>query len=172
MSNKTINISKHIHYIGCNDHQIKLFEGQYDVPNGMSYNSYLIEDNNEIAILDTVDKNCITQWLSNIKTILGDKTPKYLVIHHVEPDHSAGIAKFLETYPQTIVVSSLAAFTFLNQFYKQCQITNKLVIKENDELNIGSHKLIFYSAPFVHWPEVMVSYEQKTKTLFSADAFG
>ena len=167
-----MNISKHIHYIGCNDHQIKLFEGQYDVPNGMSYNSYLIEDNDEIAILDTVDKNYVAQWLNNIKTILGSRKPKYLVIHHVEPDHSAGIEKFLELYPQTTIVSSIAEFTFLNQFYQQQPITNKIVVKDNDQINIGDYKLIFYSAPFVHWPEVMISYEQKTKTLFSADAFG
>lgn len=166
-----MNIVKNIHYAGCNDHISKLFEGQYDIPNGMSYNSYLLEDGDEIAVLDTVDCKFVDKWLNNIKSILKDRQPKYLVVHHVEPDHSAGIVKFLNTYPKTTVVASTAAFVFIDQFYKN-SITNKLVVSDNQKLTIGSLELIFYSAPFVHWPEVMVSYETKTKTLFSADAFG
>lgn len=166
-----MNISQHIHYIGCDDHTSKLFEGQYAIPNGMAYNSYLLEDNDEIAILDTVDSHFVDKWLDNIKKLLNNRQPKYLVIHHVEPDHSAGLVKFLQTFPQTTIVASTAAFVFLNQFYQQ-PITNKLVISDNQKLKVGSLELTFYSAPFVHWPEVMVSYESKTKTLFSADAFG
>lgn len=169
MTNKIID---NIYYIGCNDHKIKLFEGQYDVPNGMSYNSYLIKDNNQIAILDCVDINFVDQWLQNIKNILKDEQPTYLVIHHVEPDHSAGISKFLKQYPNTTVVASPMAFAFLNQFYKDINLTKKLMVKENEKLQIGKYQLTFIYAPMVHWPEVMVSYEANTKTLFTADGFG
>lgn len=170
MSNKTI--VDNIYYIGCDDHQIKLFEGQYEVPNGMSYNSYLIKDNNQIAILDCVDIDFVDQWLENIKSIIKDEIPKYLVIHHVEPDHSAGICKFLKQYPNTTIVTSPMAFTFLNQFYRDINITNKLIVKENDKLQIGKYQLCFINAPMVHWPEIIVSYEISTKTLFTADGFG
>lgn len=169
MTNKIID---NIYYIGCNDHKIKLFEGQYDVPNGMSYNSYLIKDVNQIAILDCVDINFVDQWLQNIKDILKDEQPTYLVIHHVEPDHSAGISKFLKLYPNTTVVASPMAFTFLNQFYKDIDLTKKLMVKENEKIQIGKYQLTFIYAPMVHWPEVMVSYEANTKTLFTADGFG
>lgn len=169
MTNKIID---NIYYIGCNDHKIKLFEGQYDVPNGMSYNSYLIKDGNQIAILDCVDINFVDQWLQNIKNILKDEQPTYLVIHHVEPDHSAGISKFLKLYPNTTVVASPMAFTFLNQFYKDIDLTKKLMVKENEKIQIGKYQLTFIYAPLVHWPEVMVSYEANTKTLFTADGFG
>lgn len=169
MTNKIID---NIYYIGCNDHKIKLFEGQYDVPNGMSYNSYLIKDGNQIAILDCVDINFVDQWLQNIKNILKDEQPTYLVIHHVEPDHSAGISKFLKLYPNTTVVASPMAFTFLNQFYKDIDLTKKLMVKENEKIQIGKYQLTFIYAPMVHWPEVMVSYEANTKTLFTADGFG
>ena len=169
MTNKIID---NIYYIGCNDHKIKLFEGQYDVPNGMSYNSYLIKDENQIAILDCVDINFVDQWLQNIKDILKDEQPTYLVIHHVEPDHSAGISKFLKLYPNTTVVASPMAFTFLNQFYKDIDLTKKLMVKENEKIQIGKYQLTFIYAPMVHWPEVMVSYEANTKTLFTADGFG
>lgn len=168
----TNGIIDNIYYIGCNDHKIKLFEGQYDVPNGMSYNSYLIKDNNQIAILDCVDINFVDQWLQNIKNILKDEQPTYLVIHHVEPDHSAGISKFLKQYPNTTVVASPMAFAFLNQFYKDINLTKKLMVKENEKLQIGKYQLTFIYAPMVHWPEVMVSYEANTKTLFTADGFG
>ncbi|MBQ2349252.1 MAG: FprA family A-type flavoprotein [Mycoplasma sp.] len=168
----TNEIIDNIYYIGCNDHKIKLFEGQYDVPNGMSYNSYLIKDGNQIAILDCVDINFVDQWLQNIKDILKDEQPTYLVIHHVEPDHSAGISKFLKLYPNTTVVASPMAFTFLNQFYKDIDLTKKLVVKENEKIQIGKYQLTFIYAPMVHWPEVMVSYEANTKTLFTADGFG
>ena len=169
MTNKIID---NIYYIGCNDHKIKLFEGQYDVPNGMSYNSYLIKDGNQIAILDCVDINFVDQWLQNIKDILKDEQPTYLVIHHVEPDHSAGISKFLKLYPNTTVVASPMAFTFLNQFYKDIDLTKKLMVKENEKIQIGKYQLTFIYAPMVHWPEVIVSYEANTKTLFTADGFG
>ena len=168
----TNEIIDNIYYIGCNDHKIKLFEGQYDVPNGMSYNSYLIKDGNQIAILDCVDINFVDQWLQNIKDILKDEQPTYLVIHHVEPDHSAGISKFLKLYPNTTVVASPMAFTFLNQFYKDIDLTKKLMVKENEKIQIGKYQLTFIYAPMVHWPEVMVSYEANTKTLFTADGFG
>ncbi|MBQ6279855.1 MAG: FprA family A-type flavoprotein [Mycoplasma sp.] len=168
----TNEIIDNIYYIGCNDHKIKLFEGQYDVPNGMSYNSYLIKDGNQIAILDCVDINFVDQWLQNIKNILKDEQPTYLVIHHVEPDHSAGISKFLKLYPNTTVVASPMAFTFLNQFYKDIDLTKKLMVKENEKIQIGKYQLAFIYAPMVHWPEVMVSYEANTKTLFTADGFG
>ena len=168
----TNEIIDNIYYIGCNDHKIKLFEGQYDVPNGMSYNSYLIKDGNQIAILDCVDINFVDQWLQNIKSILKDEQPTYLVIHHVEPDHSAGISKFLKLYPNTTVVASPMAFTFLNQFYKDIDLTKKLMVKENEKIQIGKYQLTFIYAPMVHWPEVMVSYEANTKTLFTADGFG
>lgn len=168
----TNEIIDNIYYIGCNDHKIKLFEGQYDVPNGMSYNSYLIKDGNQIAILDCVDINFVDQWLQNIKDILKDEQPTYLVIHHVEPDHSAGISKFLKLYPNTTVVASPMAFTFLNQFYKDMDLTKKLMVKENEKIQIGKYQLTFIYAPMVHWPEVMVSYEANTKTLFTADGFG
>lgn len=169
MTNKIID---NIYYIGCNDHKIKLFEGQYDVPNGMSYNSYLIKDGNQIAILDCVDINFVDQWLQNIKNILKDEQPTYLVIHHVEPDHSAGISEFLKQYPNTTVVASPMAFSFLNQFYKDINLTKKLIVKENEKLQIGKYQLTFIYAPMVHWPEVMVGYEANTKTLFTADGFG
>ena len=168
----TSGIIDNIYYIGCDDHKIKLFEGQYDVPNGMSYNSYLIKDGNQIAILDCVDINFVDQWLQNIKNILKDEQPTYLVIHHVEPDHSAGISKFLKLYPNTTVVASPMAFTFLNQFYKDIDLTKKLMVKENEKIQIGKYQLAFIYAPMVHWPEVMVSYEANTKTLFTADGFG
>ena len=168
----TNEIIDNIYYIGCNDHKIKLFEGQYDVPNGMSYNSYLIKDGNQIAILDCVDINFVDQWLQNIKDILKDEQPTYLVIHHVEPDHSAGISKFLKLYPNITVVASPMAFTFLNQFYKDIDLTKKLMVKENEKIQIGKYQLTFIYAPMVHWPEVMVSYEANTKTLFTADGFG
>lgn len=168
----TNEIIDNIYYVGCNDHKIKLFEGQYDVPNGMSYNSYLIKDGNQIAILDCVDINFVDQWLQNIKNILKDEQPTYLVIHHVEPDHSAGISKFLKLYPNTTVVASPMAFTFLNQFYKDIDLTKKLMVKENEKIQIGKYQLTFIYAPMVHWPEVMVSYEANTKTLFTADGFG
>ena len=168
----TSGIIDNIYYIGCDDHKIKLFEGQYDVPNGMSYNSYLIKDGNQIAILDCVDINSVNQWLQNIKSIVKDEQPTYLIIHHVEPDHSAGISKFLKQYPNTTVVASPMAFTFLNQFYKDINLTKKLMVKENEKLQIGKYQLTFIYAPMVHWPEVMVSYETYTKTLFTADSFG
>lgn len=164
-------ITNDIKYVGVNDHKIDLFEGQYVVPNGMSYNSYLIEDE-KIAVLDTVDENFTKQWLENIQVTLNGKKPDYLIIHHMEPDHSANIVSFLQMYPEAIVVANEKAFTMMNQFFDYRFEGHKLVIENGDSLSLGKHELTFLFAPMVHWPEVMVSYEKTEKVLFSADAFG
>ena len=164
-------ITKDIRYIGVNDHQVDLFEGQYVVPNGMSYNSYVIMDE-KIAVMDTVDQHFIDQWLSNIEATVEGRTPDYLVVHHMEPDHSAGIARFLEVYPQTTVVSSAKAFTMMKQFFGTDYADRRVVVGEGDTLTLGSHTLTFVTAPMVHWPEVIVSYDSTDKVLFSADGFG
>ena len=157
-------------YVGASDYDLDLFEGQYEVPNGMAYNSYIIKDE-KIAILDSVDAKVFDAWIKNIKEVLGEAKPDYLVIHHMEPDHSATIMKLLEVYPDITLVSGFLAFKMLDQFFHQ-PVKNKLLVNEGDKLNLGEHELTFVSAPMVHWPEVLVSYESKTKTLFSADAFG
>ena len=157
-------------YVGVSDTKLDLFEGQYEVPNGMAYNSYLILDE-KIAIFDSVDKVCFDEWIKNIKEVLGDKKPDYLIIHHMEPDHSANIMRFLEIYPDVTLVSSFLAFKMLNQFFHK-EVKNKLVVNEGNKLSLGKHELTFVGASMVHWPEVIVSYEKETKTLFSADAFG
>lgn len=164
-------ITKDIKYVGVNDHKVELFEGQYKVPNGMAYNSYVIVDE-KIAVMDTVDKNFTDEWLDNIAKVLGGKTPDYLVIHHMEPDHSASINAFTAKYPSAAVVSSVKAFTMMQNFYGNDFAANRVVIKEGDVLELGAHKLTFVAAPMVHWPEVMVSYESTDKVLFSADGFG
>ena len=164
-------ISKNIFYVGVNDYDIDLFEGQYKVENGMSYNSYVIVDR-KIAVMDTVDKHFGKKWLENLEKVLGGKTPDYLVIHHMEPDHSANIESFTEKYPQAKVVSSRAAFVMMKNFFGKDYAQNGITIKEGDTLELGEHSLTFIAAPMVHWPEVMVSYEKSEKTLFSADAFG
>lgn len=164
-------ISKNIFYVGVNDYDIDLFEGQYKVENGMSYNSYVIVDR-KIAVMDTVDKHFGEKWLENLEKVLGGKEPDYLVIHHMEPDHSANIARFIEKYPQAKVVSSRAAFAMMKNFFGKDYSQNGITIKEGDVLELGEHSLTFVAAPMVHWPEVMVSYEKSEKTLFSADAFG
>lgn len=163
-------IIKNIYYVGVNDHNVDLFEGQYKVPNGMSYNSYLILDE-KVAIFDTVDKHFGNEWLNNIKEVLQDRKPDYLIIQHMEPDHSANIINFLNVYPDVVVVSNDKAFKMMNQFFHQ-EIKNKLVVKENDTLSLGEHEFKFIFAPMVHWPEVMMTYELNTKSFFSADAFG
>lgn len=163
-------IIKDIYYVGVDDHQIDLFEGQYRVPNGMSYNSYVIMDD-KIAILDTVDFKCKDEWLNNIRSILKDKLPDYLVVQHMESDHSANIMSLLEIYPDITIVGNALTFKMINQFF-DVKIKNKIVVKEYDILNLGSHKLNFVFAPMVHWPEVMMSYDEKSKAFFSADAFG
>ncbi len=164
-------ITNDIKYVGVNDHKIDLFEGQYEVPNGMAYNSYVIIDE-KIAILDTVDNDFKDEWLNNIKEVLGDKTPDYLVVHHMEPDHSSNICEFLKVYPNAKVVSSLKAFDIMNNFFKTDFSDNRIVVGENDKLNLGKHELTFLTAPMVHWPEVIVSYDSFDKVLFSADGFG
>ena len=164
-------ITNDIRYIGVNDHEIDLFEGQYVVPNGMSYNSYAIVDE-KVAIMDTVDRNFTQQWLNNIAQVLGDRKPDYLVVHHMEPDHSANIHVFLETYPEATVVSSAKAFTMMKQFFGTDYADRRIVVGEGSTLCLGKHTLTFVTAPMVHWPEVIVSYDSCDKVLFSADGFG
>ena len=164
-------ITNDIQYIGVNDHGVDLFEGQYVVPNGMAYNSYVVLDE-KIAVMDTVDRRFISQWLENIYEVLDGKTPDYLVVHHMEPDHSAGIARFLEVFPEATVVSSAKAFTMMGNFFGQDYADRRLVVGEGDTLCLGKHTLTFVTAPMVHWPEVIVSYDSCDKVLFSADGFG
>ena len=164
-------ITKDIRYIGVNDHAVDLFEGQYVVPNGMSYNSYAILDE-KIAIMDTVDKNFTEEWLSNVSAVLEGRKPDYLVVHHMEPDHSANIARFLEVYPEAVVVSSAKAFVMMKNFFGTDYADRRVVVGEGDTLSLGKHVLTFVTAPMVHWPEVIVSYDSYDKVLFSADGFG
>ena len=164
-------ITKDIKYIGVNDHEVDLFEGQYIVPNGMAYNSYAIMDE-KIAIMDTVDKNFTHQWLDNIQQTLGDKKPDYLVVQHMEPDHSANIDNFLKVYPEAVVVSSAKAFAMMKNFFGTDYEDRRIVVGEGDTLNLGKHVLAFVAAPMVHWPEVIVTYDTYDKVLFSADGFG
>ena len=164
-------ITNDIRYVGVNDHQVDLFEGQYVVPNGMSYNSYVILDE-KIAVMDTVDQNFTEEWLGHIAAVLESRKPDYLVVHHMEPDHSANIASFLETYPEAIVVSSSKAFTMMKGFFGTDYADRRIVVGEGDTLALGKHTLTFVTAPMVHWPEVIVSYDSCDKVLFSADGFG
>ena len=166
-----MNITKDIRYVGVNDHIVDLFEGQYVVPNGMSYNSYVIMDD-LIAVMDTVDANFTHEWLDNIQNVLGGRIPNFLIIQHMEPDHSANIVNFLKAYPDTIVVASSKAFTMMKNFFGKDFTENGMVIKEGDTLSLGKHTLHFVAAPMVHWPEVMVTYDSTDKVLFSADGFG
>ncbi len=160
-----------IKYIGVNDHNIDLFEGQYVVPNGMAYNSYIICDE-KIAIMDTVDANFKDEWFENIKRELGDKVPDYLIVQHMEPDHSANIHEFAKTYPEATIVATDRAFVMMNKFFGTDFADRRLVVGEGDTLNLGEHTLTFVLAPMVHWPEVMMTYESTEKALFSADGFG
>jgi flavorubredoxin len=164
-------ITNDIYYIGVNDHELDLFEGQYDVPKGMAYNSYIIVDD-KTAVFDTVDGNFTEQWLGNIAEVLGDRKPDYLIVQHMEPDHSANIKSFLEKYPETAVVGNAKTFTMIENFFEGLTIANKLEVKEGDKLSLGKHELSFVFAPMVHWPEVMFTYDSTDKVLFSADAFG
>jgi len=164
-------ITNDIYYIGVNDHDIDLFEGQYDVPNGMAYNSYMIVDD-KIAVFDTVDGNFTEQWLGNIAEVLGDRRPDYLIVQHMEPDHSANIKHFLEKYPGTTIVGNAKTFGMIDNFFEGLTIANKLEVKEGEKLSLGKHELSFVFAPLVHWPEVMFTYDSTDKVLFSADAFG
>ena len=164
-------ISEDIKYIGVNDHKIDLFEGQYVVPNGMSYNSYAIMDY-KVAIMDTVDANFTHEWLDNIQNTLGDRKPDYLVVQHMEPDHSANIMNFMKTYPEAQIVSSQKAFNMMKNFFGTDFSDRRIVVGEGDELPLGKHVLTFVTAPMVHWPEVIVTYDSYDKVLFSADGFG
>ena len=163
--------SASIKYVGVNDHKIDLFEGQYIVPNGMSYNSYLILDEH-IAVLDSVDAAFRDEWLSNIREALEDRTPDYLIVQHMEPDHSANITAFADAYPDAVIVASDRAFRMMNQFFGTDYPERHLVVKEGDTLSLGNHQLHFIEAPLVHWPEVIMTYDSTEQVLFSADAFG
>jgi len=166
-----MNVTKDIYYIGVNDHNIDLFEGQYDVPNGMAYNSYVIMDK-EIAVFDTVDRNFTHQWLDNLSNVLGDKSPDYLIVQHMEPDHSANIMQFMNAYPKATVVSSAKAFTMMKNFFGTDFEGRRIIVGDGNKLPLGKHTLTFVTAPMVHWPEVIVTYDDVDKVLFSADGFG
>jgi flavorubredoxin len=165
-------ITRDILYVGVNDHDIDLFEGQYVVPNGMAYNSYVVKGQRQTAVMDTVDARFFEPWLANIKAVLGETAPDYLVVQHMEPDHSANIARFLEAYPSTRVVSSMAAFRMMKNFFGTEWEDRRVVVKEGDVLDLGGHTLAFVAAPMVHWPEVIMTYDAADKVLFSADGFG
>ena len=160
-----------IRYVGVNDHQVDLFEGQYQVPNGMSYNSYVILDE-KVAVMDTVDIHFGEEWMANVKAVLAGRTPDYLIVQHMEPDHSANISRFLEEYPQATVVATAKAFVMMKQFFGNDYADRRIVASEMSELSLGAHTLHFVMVPMVHWPEVMVTYESSEKVLFSADGFG
>lgn len=164
-------ITSDIHYIGVNDSTIDLFEGMYKVPNGMAYNSYVILDE-KIAIMDTVDAGFTVQWLRNVQEILGKRKPDYLIVQHMEPDHSANIKNFMEKYPDTALVASAKAFEMMKNFFGRDLTDNRIVVSDRDILSLGKHKLVFLSALMVHWPEVIVTYDSTDKVLFSADGFG
>lgn len=164
-------ISNSIQYVGVNDHDIDLFEGQYKVPNGMAYNSYLVLDE-KIAVFDTVDARFVKEWLDNLGAHLGSRKPDYLIVQHMEPDHSAGIETFMEAYPDAVIVASAPAFQMMKQFFTTDYTDRRIVMKEGDTLTLGVHTFTFIAAPMVHWPEVMVTYDSYDKVLFSADGFG
>lgn len=164
-------ITNDIRYVGVNDHQVDLFEGQYKVPGGMAYNSYVILDE-KIAIMDTVDKNFTHEWLDNIQSVLGGRKPDYLVVQHMEPDHAANVGNFMKLYPETTIVSSAKAFNMMGPFFGTCYEDRRIVVGEGDTLSLGKHTLAFVAAPMVHWPEVIVTYDVLDKVLFSADGFG
>lgn len=166
-----MHISNDIRYIGVNDHQIDLFEGQYIVPNGMAYNSYVIMDE-KIAVLDTVDQHFGADWFANLEKELDGRQPDYLVVHHMEPDHSANIGSFAAKYPNAKIVASLPAFNMMKNYYETDFLAQKMVVKEGSTLELGRHTLTFIGAAMVHWPEVLMSYESTEKVLFTADAFG
>lgn len=167
-------IANEIYYIGVNDHEIDLFEGQYDVPNGMAYNSYIILDE-KIAVFDTVDGNFTDQWLENISNTLEGRKPDYLIVQHMEPDHSANILNFIKAYPEAVIVGNAKTFAMMSAYFEDIDsliADKKLEVKDGDTLSLGRHELTFVFAPMVHWPEVMFTYDSAEKVLFSADAFG
>ncbi|MCI5791123.1 MAG: FprA family A-type flavoprotein [Clostridiales bacterium] len=164
-------VTNDIKYVGVNDHDIDLFEGMYAVPDGMSYNSYVICDE-KTAVMDAVDVNFVEEWIDNVKSALNGKKPDYLIVQHMEPDHSAGIAEFLKVFPETTVVGNAKTFVMAEEYFGKDFCKNRLVVKDGDSLSLGKHDLTFVFAPMVHWPEVMVTYDRYDKTLFSADGFG
>ena len=164
-------ITEEVRYVGVNDHEIDLFEGQYVVPEGMAYNSYVIMDE-KIAVMDTVDGHFTEEWMNNVKEIIGERTPDYLIMQHMEPDHSSSVKAFLEAYPETTVVASAMAFNILKNLYGADIAAKRQMVKEGDTICLGTHTLQFIGAPMVHWPEVIMTYDQKDHILFSADAFG
>ena len=164
-------VTKDIRYVGVNDHEIDLFEGQYIVPGGMAYNSYVILDE-KVAVMDAVDANFVEEWLGNIAAVLDGRKPDYLIVQHMEPDHSAGIDDFLAAYPDAQVVSSQKAFVMMKQFFGEDYADRRVTVGEGDTLSLGAHTLHFITAPMVHWPEVIMTYDSKDKVLFSADGFG
>ncbi|MBQ9120983.1 MAG: MBL fold metallo-hydrolase, partial [Clostridia bacterium] len=164
-------VTEDIKYIGVNDHRIDLFEGQYTVPNGMAYNSYVILDD-KIAVMDTVDAAFTHEWLDNLQNVLGSRTPDYLVVQHMEPDHSANIVSFVKAYPEAKIVSSQKAFVMMKNFFGKDFADRQVVVGEGSTLALGRHTLTFVTAPMVHWPEVIVTYDSADKVLFSADGFG
>ena len=166
-----MNVTKDIRYIGVNDHEIDLFEGMYIVPEGMAYNSYVILDE-KVAVMDTADRHFVQEWLGNLEAALEGRKPDYLIVQHMEPDHSSGIAAFMEAYPEAKVVATAKAFTMMKNFTGTDYTGRGIVVKEGDKLELGSHVLTFVTAPMVHWPEVMFTYDSTDKVLFSADAFG
>ena len=166
-----MNVTKDIRYIGVNDHEIDLFEGMYIVPEGMAYNSYVILDE-KIAVMDTADRHFVQEWLGNLETALEGRKPDYLIVQHMEPDHSSGIAAFMDAYPEAKVAATAKAFTMMKNFTGTDYSARGIVVKEGDKLELGSHVLTFVTAPMVHWPEVMFTYDSTDKVLFSADAFG
>ena len=166
-----MDITKDILYIGVNDHEIDLFEGMYDVPAGMAYNSYVILDS-KVAVMDTADRHFVEEWLGNLAAALEGRKPDYLVVHHMEPDHSSGIEAFAKAYPEAKIVATAKAFTMMKNFTGVDYADRAVTVKENDTLDLGSHVLTFITALMVHWPEVMMSYDSTDKVLFSADAFG
>ena len=167
-----MDITKDIRYLGVNDHKIDLFESQYIVPDGMSYNSYLIDGGDKTIVMDTVDGRFVSEWLDNLASALNGRKPDYLMVHHMEPDHSAGIYAFMEKYQDAVIVSSAKAFQMMKNFFGTDWCERRVVVKEGDTLSVGSHVLTFVAAPMVHWPEVMVTYDTTEKVLFTADGFG
>ena len=167
-----MDITKDIRYLGVNDHKIDLFESQYIVPDGMSYNSYLIDGGDKTIVMDTVDGRFVSEWLDNLAAALNGRKPDYLMVHHMEPDHSAGIYAFMEKYQDAVIVSSAKAFQMMKNFFGTDWSERRVVVKEGDTLSVGSHVLTFVAAPMVHWPEVMVTYDTTEKVLFTADGFG
>ncbi|MBQ9099127.1 MAG: FprA family A-type flavoprotein [Clostridia bacterium] len=164
-------ITQDVKYIGVNDHDIDLFEGQYEVPHGMAYNSYVILDE-KVAVLDSVDRRFGDVWLQNLKETLGDRTPDYLIVQHMEPDHSASMMQFVNSYPNAVIVGSKQAFVMMKNFFGTDFADHRMVVGEGDTLSLGRHQLTFVTAPMVHWPEVIVTYDSTDRILFSADAFG